>query len=135
MKYIKHVLEATVECHGEIHTVRVSEDNVWTTGCGDMLEALVDLSDLADAPRVGCQGVARIGGQKGFNGTGTIKWRDGHQEWYLNGKHHRTDGPAVVWPDGDEDWYWRGKQHSEAMVRGYAAHEAFETQNTDTPLG
>jgi (2Fe-2S) ferredoxin len=31
----------------------------------------------------------------------TLKtYPDGHQEWYLNDRLHREDGPAVIWPDG-----------------------------------
>jgi len=27
---------------------------------------------------------------------------DGTQEWRLNGRLHRTDGPALIWTDGSE---------------------------------
>ena len=37
----------------------------------------------------------------------------GHKEWYLNGKRHREDGPAVEWADGTKVWYLNGKQHRE----------------------
>ena len=43
-----------------------------------------------------------------------------HQEWWLNGKLHREDGPAIV--DGDfQEWYLNGKLHREdgpAVVNG-----------------
>jgi len=32
------------------------------------------------------------------------------KEWYLNGKHHREDGPAVEYSDGTKEWYLYGKQ-------------------------
>ena len=31
--------------------------------------------------------------------------------WYLNGRRHRTDGPAVVLASGSKGWYLNGKLH------------------------
>ena len=39
-----------------------------------------------------------------------IEWSDGAKEWYLNGKHHREDGPAIEWSGGTKSWYLNGKQ-------------------------
>ena len=33
------------------------------------------------------------------------------KEWYLNGKRHREDGPAIEWDDGSKEWYLNGKRH------------------------
>ena len=30
---------------------------------------------------------------------------NGNKEWYLNGKYHRTDGPAIERVNGDKAWY------------------------------
>jgi len=38
-------------------------------------------------------------------------WADGTQRWYLNGKVHRTDGPAAIWADGSQFWYLNGQSH------------------------
>jgi hypothetical protein len=38
---------------------------------------------------------------------------DGRREWYLNGKRHREDGPAIVNPNGCEVWYLDGQLHCE----------------------
>jgi hypothetical protein len=38
---------------------------------------------------------------------------DGTQYWYLNGKHHREDGPAVIYPSGRQVWYLNGNIHRE----------------------
>ena len=38
---------------------------------------------------------------------------DGTKEWYLNGKLHREDGPAVEYSDGSKQWYLNGKLHRE----------------------
>ena len=38
---------------------------------------------------------------------------DGSKEWYLNGKKHREDGPAVEEANGSKYWYLNGKCHRE----------------------
>ena len=38
---------------------------------------------------------------------------NGDKEWYLNGKLHREDGPAVEWDNGHKEWYLNGKLHRE----------------------
>jgi len=35
-------------------------------------------------------------------------YEDGHKEWYLNGKPHREDGPAVERTNGGKEWYLEG---------------------------
>ena len=40
-------------------------------------------------------------------------YADGHKEWYLNGKRHREDGPAIEYADGTKCWYLNGKLHRE----------------------
>ena len=42
-----------------------------------------------------------------------IEWADGYKEWYLNGKLHREDGPAVEYADGHKRWYLNGSRHRE----------------------
>jgi len=37
--------------------------------------------------------------------------RGGHSEWWVHGRRHRTDGPAISYPDGAERWYLNGKLH------------------------
>jgi len=45
----------------------------------------------------------------------TVKvYTNGNKLWYLKGKHHREDGPAVEWANGDKFWYLNGKQLTEA---------------------
>jgi hypothetical protein len=44
----------------------------------------------------------------------TVKvYPDGDKYWYLNGKLHREDGPAIEWPNGDKEWWLNGKLHRE----------------------
>ena len=38
---------------------------------------------------------------------------DGTKRWYLNGKLHREDGPAIEWADGTKYWYLNGQRHRE----------------------
>ena len=39
------------------------------------------------------------------------KW--GHKEWYLHGKRHREDGPAIEYTHGRKGWFLNGKRHRE----------------------
>ena len=42
-----------------------------------------------------------------------IECANGHKEWFLNGNFHREDGPAVEWANGTKQWYLNGKLHRE----------------------
>lgn len=35
----------------------------------------------------------------------------GSTHWYLDGKRHREDGPAVEYVNGHREWYIDGKKH------------------------
>jgi hypothetical protein len=39
------------------------------------------------------------------------KYPNGTQTWWLNGKIHREDGPAVIRPNGTQEWFINGKRH------------------------
>ena len=40
----------------------------------------------------------------------TVKvYVNGTKEWYLDGKLHRTDGPAIEYSDGYKAWYLNGR--------------------------
>ena len=44
----------------------------------------------------------------------TVKvYPDGYKYWYLNGKLHREDGPAIEWANGDKSWYLNGEEVTE----------------------
>ena len=43
-----------------------------------------------------------------------IEWAGGDREWYLNGKRHREDGPAVERADGYKEWYLNNKRVTES---------------------
>ena len=38
---------------------------------------------------------------------------NGHKVWYLNGKYHREDGPAVELATGTKCWFLNGKRLTE----------------------
>jgi hypothetical protein len=39
-----------------------------------------------------------------------IEYIDGAKYWYLNGYPHREDGPAIVYVNGDKEWYLNGER-------------------------
>ena len=44
----------------------------------------------------------------------TVRVNDsGNKFWYLNGKRHREDGPAIEWADSNKSWYLNGKEVTE----------------------
>jgi hypothetical protein len=45
------------------------------------------------------------------NYTGIVKYFNGDKAWYLNGKLHREDGPAVIKPDGTKAWLLNGEYY------------------------
>ena len=42
-----------------------------------------------------------------------IEYSNGDKEWWENDKLHREDGPAIEHSNGDKDWYFNGKLHRE----------------------
>ena len=38
---------------------------------------------------------------------------NGTKYWYLNGKLHREDGPAIEYANGEKQWYLNDKLHRE----------------------
>jgi len=44
-------------------------------------------------------------------------YANGTKQWFLNGKRHREDGPAVEWADGDKEWFLDGKRLTEQEHR------------------
>ena len=42
-----------------------------------------------------------------------IEFAVGNKEWHLNGHRHREDGPAVEFADGNKLWYLNGQYHRE----------------------
>ena len=42
-----------------------------------------------------------------------VEFANGNKYWWLNGKLHRIDGPAAEWADGYKAWYINGIHYSE----------------------
>ena len=40
-----------------------------------------------------------------------VEYANGKKSWYLNGKCHRVNGPAIEYADGDKYWYLNGQLH------------------------
>ena len=57
--------------------------------------------------RTGPDGPSDVG--EDYNGKGG----NGYKQWWLNGKLHREDGPAVESANGTKEWYLNGKRHRE----------------------
>ena len=48
---------------------------------------------------------------KSIESTQTVN--EGIKQWWLNGKLHREDGPAIEWANGDKYWLLNGKYYAE----------------------
>jgi hypothetical protein len=42
-----------------------------------------------------------------------VEYANGTKFWHLNGKRHREDGPAVEWANGTKFWYLGGTNYTE----------------------
>jgi hypothetical protein len=42
---------------------------------------------------------------------GIYATRFGAIEWWLNGRRHLPDGPAIIHCNGDEEWWLNGRRH------------------------
>ena len=40
-------------------------------------------------------------------------YKDGTNEWFLDGQLHREDGPAIEYVSGTKEWWLKGKLHRE----------------------
>jgi len=47
-----------------------------------------------------------------------VVWANGTQWWFINDRRHRTDGPAVVWADGSQEW-WLRDQDNTSQVKSW----------------
>ena len=52
-----------------------------------------------------------------------IEYSEEDKEWYLHGERHREDGPAVEWGDGDKEWYLHGKRYETEEEWAFALYE------------
>ena len=54
-----------------------------------------------------------INGKKHREDGPAVEYSHGDREWYLNGVRHREDGPAVECTNGNKEWYLNGKLNRE----------------------
>ena len=54
-----------------------------------------------------------LNGKKHRENGPAIEWSNGDKVWYKEGKRHRENGPAVEYSDGSKWWYKEGKRHRE----------------------
>ena len=54
-----------------------------------------------------------LNGKKHREDGPAIEYANVSKSWWLNGKQHREDGPAFEYPNGDKYWYLNGKLHRE----------------------
>ena len=40
-----------------------------------------------------------------------IEFASGTKHWFVNGKRHRLDGPAIEYPDGTKQWFIFGEKY------------------------
>jgi hypothetical protein len=45
------------------------------------------------------------------------EYTNGTKKWFLNGIHHREDGPAIERADGHKEWWLNGKSLTEEQHR------------------
>jgi len=53
-----------------------------------------------------------------------VEYFNGSKYWYINDKLHREDGPAIEYSNGDKCWYLDNKKLTEAE------HKAATSRNT-----
>jgi hypothetical protein len=55
-----------------------------------------------------------------------LNYANGTQEWWVDGKLHRLDGPAFIWADGRQVWVVNDQYHrtdGPAVIRADGTHE------------
>ena len=48
-----------------------------------------------------------------------VEFANGYKTWWVNGKPHRTDGPAIEYDSGTKVWYVNGQKMSEKEFNAY----------------
>jgi len=61
-----------------------------------------------DNPKL-VKNILHFKGKRNF--TGVVKNEHNSFIYYLNGKFHREDGPAVEWSNGDKKWFLNDKYY------------------------
>ena len=59
----------------------------------------------------------------------TVRVYEDRTEWYLNGKLHREDGPAVEYSNGSKRWYLNDQQYTEQEFNHMIQVLGYEVKN------
>ena len=59
----------------------------------------------------------------------------GHKAWWLNGKKHREDGPAIEYADGLKEWYLNGEELTEEEFNNRTQTKELTIQELEKELG
>ena len=65
----------------------------------------------ADADKAGNK-IWKLNGKLHRTDGPAIEYAYGRKAWCINGERHRADGPAIVNADGSKEWYINGIQYS-----------------------
>lgn len=66
----------------------------------------------------------------------TVKvYEDGTKTWYLNGKRHREDGPAIEFADGTKGCYLNGQRLSEEEFNNRTQVQELTIKELEQKLG
>ncbi len=85
--------------------------------------------------KVGANGSKRwyLNGKRHREDGPAVEYANGSKAWYLNGKYHREDGPAREWADGAKEWYLNGEPaHPETLVDLHLSRGVFCYYNEET---
>ncbi len=61
-----------------------------------------------------------------------VEFADGYKEWYLNDKRHREDGPAVEFHDGTKEWWVNDRLLSEEEFTKKAKNKKFTASEKES---
>jgi hypothetical protein len=64
-----------------------------------------------------------------------VEWSNGEKQWYLNGQIHREDGPAVEYPSGNKAWYLNGKKFTEQEFNQMTQSKELSVADIEQLLG
>ncbi len=60
------------------------------------------------------------------NFTGIVQFSDKTKEWWLEGKFHRLDGPAIEFRKGQKQWYVNDKQYLTKSLKDYVVLDHYQ---------
>jgi len=64
-----------------------------------------------------------------------VIWSTGHQEWWVNGNPHREDGPAVIHANGTQEWWVNDKNITDEVIKWFKLYNlTYETMDDEERL-